>query len=125
MPGGNNGLTLTCPDTAKLVCGSSIAPENTGMATAKTDCSISRDVTITHTDPNGPSTGCRADRFHAIVLRTWTATDQCNNSASCVQEIHILRQIWNLDALPGTCPNVLDTNSGPSTVTLAVAGTAL
>lgn len=121
---GTSGILLVCPDTAKLFCGASIDPEDTGEATATTDCPISPNVTITHSDAPGAPQTCPADRFHAIILRTWTATDACGNQASCIQEIHILRQIWNLDIQPGTCPNSIDTNSGPSTVTLAIPGAA-
>jgi hypothetical protein len=119
---GTSGLVIECPPTAKFFCPGSTDPSATGFATAVTSCQLSPNVTITYVDAAAPTTGCPADRFHANVLRTWTATDACGNSTSCVQEIHVLRQIWNLDILPATCPNDLETNIGPSTVVMGLSG---
>lgn len=121
---GISSLILECPPTAKFFCPGSTDPEETGQAVAMTTCPLSSIPTITYSDAPAPTTGCPADRFQANILRTWTASDACGNSTSCVQEIHILRQIWNLDVLPGTCPNVVETNIGPSTVVMALTGTS-
>jgi hypothetical protein len=114
-------LQITCPSTAKFFCGGSTLPGSTGVASATTTCPISPVVTIDYTDAPGPSTGCPADRYD-VTLRTWTATDACGNTQSCVQELHTLRQIWDLDILPGSCPNTLGVHVGPAVVTIALTG---
>jgi hypothetical protein len=118
-------IVLVCPSTAKVRCGAPIDPAKTGEATATTDCPTSPDVIITYADADAPPTGCPADRFHVTILRTWTAVDACGDTASCTQELHILREIVELDIQPGTCPNSIDANSGASTVTMAIPGDAM
>ena len=71
---------ITCPDDVDVECGGPTDVATTGMATA-TDCS---EVEITSQDVFTPSCG-----MTGVIERTWTATDDCGNSSSCVQTITI------------------------------------
>ena len=72
---------ITCPPAVVLACGDPSDPAHTGVATATDNCNGT--VTITHSDAATPA-NCTG---HAGIDRTWTATDACNNHASCVQHI--------------------------------------
>ncbi len=79
---------INCPSNVELFlnenCAVDDSPPVTGMATATDNCSIGQDLVITHSDE--VVTGCGSS---SIVNRTWTVTDACNNSSSCVQIITI------------------------------------
>ena len=74
--------TSTCPGNVSLECGDSIHPDQTGYATGEDDCG---EVTVTYVDvveetaPECAST--------ATITRTWTITDECELSVSCIQII--------------------------------------
>ncbi|MEW5795591.1 MAG: T9SS type A sorting domain-containing protein [Candidatus Zixiibacteriota bacterium] len=83
---------ITCPPNTTIYCGESSDPSNTGYATATDNCSAPGNITITYSDyQNG-----------GAITRTWTATDECGNQASCVQTISTPP-----DTTPPqiTCPN--------------------
>ena len=71
---------INCPADAAVSCGGSTDPANTGMATATDNCDT--DLTITFDDLVTMNTDC-----DIVITRTWTATDNCNNTATCVQLI--------------------------------------
>jgi len=73
--------SITCPDDVTLDCSESTDTSNTGRATATDPCddhptfSSSDDVTLN---------GCVTS---GTIVRTWTATDACNQTATCDQTI--------------------------------------
>ena len=70
---------LTIPADAMLECPADTRPEATGLATAQDMCGA---VIIEHIDE--VTEECGQTR---TILRTWTATDDCNNTSSAVQTI--------------------------------------
>ncbi len=76
-------VTITCPTTITISCNVPPIPANTGTATATTNCPSSSAVTVTYTD-NAQMTGCMGT---GTITRTWTATDQCGSTATCIQTI--------------------------------------
>lgn len=121
---GGGTVTIECPETGKVFCGSPTTPDVTGEPTASSTCP--GDITFTYQDASLVGTSCIARRFDAVIQRTWTATDACGNTASCVQLIDIVRQIWNLDIKPTSCPNPINvgSNGGNAQVSIAILGTA-
>lgn len=79
-------VTITCPPTVNISCSTNPIPTNTGTATATTLCGVSSAVNVTYQDNNNQMTGCMGT---GTKLRTWTATDACGFSATCVQTIVI------------------------------------
>ena len=83
---------VICPPNTSILCGESSDPSHTGYATATDNCTPTISIVITYSDvQNGGG-----------ITRTWTATDQCNNQASCQQTISTPP-----DMIPPqiTCPN--------------------
>src|SRR5438876_11039899 len=78
------GVTLDCPADTRT--------NATGVATATDTCSS---FSISYSDVT--NSGCGGSY---TILRTWTATDACTNSASCVQTITV--QDTNPPSI--TCP---------------------
>ncbi|MBL8863485.1 MAG: hypothetical protein JNK02_15955 [Planctomycetes bacterium] len=118
-------LTIECPPTGKVFCGTPTTPDFTGEATATSNCP--GQVVITYTDaPALPGANCLARRFNNVILRTWTATDACGNTASCTQTIDVVRQDWSLDIKPTSCPNPIQvgSNGGNAAVMIALLGKA-
>jgi hypothetical protein len=73
---------ITCPMGVTLECPADTSIEANGSATATDTCGT---VTITHSDQWQPSCGNTG-----TLTRTWTATDECDNSSSCVQTITVV-----------------------------------
>ena len=97
--------TITnCPADVVIECNASSVPASTGTATATDNCSAS----VGFNDVTTP--GC-----FTIIQRTWTATDPCGNTATCVQRI-IKRD--------RTAPNITCPASGPATATDNCSATA-
>ena len=74
--------TSTCPGNVSLECGASIHPDQTGYATGEDDCG---EVTVTYVDMIEETAPACAST--ATITRTWTITDECELSVSCVQTI--------------------------------------
>jgi len=77
--------TVNCPDDITIDCNDSTDPDNTGFASATDNCDFGgegglevnySDVTIEDSCPE-------------VLQRTWTSTDACGNTSSCVQIITI------------------------------------
>ncbi len=88
---------ITCADDAlDLECGDSVHPDHTGHASAVDACG---DVVIIYHDGEDTDDSDCVETF----IRTWTATDDCGNSASCDQTITLTdtqQPYWTSD-LPG------------------------
>ncbi len=86
---------ITCPADVTIECSDSLDPADTGQATATDNCDA--DPVITYSDDTSGLTGCDGT---GTIVRTWTATDGCGNSASCAQIITLV------DTTPPTidCP---------------------
>jgi len=69
---------ITCPADITVVCNNPSDPSNTGTATATDNCD--QDIEITYTDSQTGN----------IITRTWTAVDDCGNSAQCDQLITLV-----------------------------------
>ncbi len=79
----NTGPVLACPPNITIDCAASSAPSATGQATATDACSIVTGITHADVTMSGP---CPAE---PIITRTWTATDACGNTSTCVQTISL------------------------------------
>lgn len=84
---------ITCPADITIECDESTEPDNTGFATATDECSP---PVLTFEDAFEGS-GCAQESF---IFRTWTATDGCGHTSTCLQVISIV------DTTPPaiTCP---------------------
>ena len=71
---------ITCPANTTVECDESTNPSNTGSATATDNCD--EDLTITYCDSSSGT-------CPTVITRTWTATDYCDNTATCVQTITV------------------------------------
>jgi len=122
--GGGTILTLQCPPTGKVFCGTPTTPDFVGEATATSTCP--GPVVVTYQDTPRPGGQCLTRRFYSQIQRTWTATDACGNTASCDQTIDVIRQLWSLDIKPTSCPNPIQvgSNGGNAVVMMGLLGTA-
>ncbi|MCX6233721.1 MAG: HYR domain-containing protein, partial [Bacteroidetes bacterium] len=77
----NSNPVITCPNSISIDCDESINPTNTGTAIATDNCDPN--PAITYSDVTIP--GSCPDSY--TIQRTWTATDTCSNSISCMQVI--------------------------------------
>ncbi len=77
---------ITCP-TGKLVsCSNETLPSQTGFASAIDNCDTS--PSVTYEDVEEGLYPCDYS-----ILRTWTSTDQCGNSSTCLQVIGVLDEV--------------------------------
>ena len=118
---GGDPLTIECPPIAKFACGASTDPDATGHPTVSGGCD--RTPLVTYTDLVVPPPTCNADRFDSRILRTWTVTDSCGNSASCTQRLDIVKVSGYLDIKPQSCPNPFNLG-GNGVVQMSILGTA-
>ncbi len=106
--------TITCPTDRVLECPADTRTNVTGVATAQDGCGA---VTIRYSDV--VTTNCGGTK---VIARTWTATDLCGNSASCVQTITVRDTIRPTITCPANvvleCPADTRTNvTGLATAT--------
>ncbi|MCP4250023.1 MAG: hypothetical protein GY778_23525 [bacterium] len=70
---------ITCPQDRNLECPADTTPAATGLATAVDDCGV---TAVSSSDDVVPVCG-----NSQTITRTWSASDDCNNSISCDQVI--------------------------------------
>ncbi len=76
--------TITCPQNVTINCNDSTAPANTGTATATDLCDLTPTIGFTNVTVGGP---CPQEY---TINRTWSATDDCGNTSTCLQQITIV-----------------------------------
>jgi HYR domain/Dockerin type I domain len=108
--------SITCPANVTIECSASTLPVNTGTPVATDNCDTSPSLTFSDVTAGG---GCPQEY---TITRTWIATDDCGNSATCAQTIFIDDSL----APSITCPsnvtiecneNTLPANTGSATAT--------
>ncbi len=101
---------ITAPADLVLDCPAVTATNATGVATASDGCGS---VSIAYSDSVSNSCGNASNA--KVISRTWTATDQCGNTASAIQKITVR------DITPPTiaAPANLTIECGSSTATNA------
>ena len=77
---------LNCPADMVISCEDDSNPLTTGEATATDDCTNSGNISITSEDDLSGLDQCNGT---GTLRRTWTATDNCGNSSTCVQTITV------------------------------------
>ncbi len=79
--------TIFCPANVIINCEDATLPQFLGQATATDYCTASLFIAITYADDLSQSGNCNGSGF---IYRTWMATDQCGNIATCTQTIEIV-----------------------------------
>ncbi|MDH3216840.1 MAG: T9SS type A sorting domain-containing protein, partial [Candidatus Krumholzibacteria bacterium] len=77
---------IACPPNVTVDCLDSTDPSNTGSATCSDNCGAATTTfvdEVSQPDPDCPN---------KTITRTWTCTDECDNSASCIQIIMVVDQ---------------------------------
>ncbi len=77
---------VICPPNVTIECGQSTEPSGTGMATATDNCTLDQDISLTWGDT--VTVGTCPEKL--TLTRTWTARDECGNTATCVQTIEVM-----------------------------------
>jgi hypothetical protein len=116
---------IACPQNSVVECANSTEPSVTGTATATEACGTAH---VTYSDVKTAGANCGVDHIVSTIRRTWTATDDCGNSSSCVQTITVRDTTAPLMACPQDivveCPSSTDPSiTGTATATEA-CGTA-
>ena len=79
----NTPPVITCPSNVTLDCTASTSPASNGVATAIENCDTPPNVSFSDAIVAG---SCAADY---TILRTWTATNECGSTSTCVQSLTI------------------------------------
>jgi hypothetical protein len=96
--------TITCPADITVNCDDGVDPILTGSPVVNDNCTAEGDLIVGFVDSGNPGI-CATD---PPVVRTWTVTDECGNSATCQQTITVQDIV----------PPVVDMGSCPSDVTV-------
>ena len=98
--------TINCPPNVTIGCNASTLPGDTGGYASGTDnCS---NAVITYSDNTNAGT-CPQQ---LTILRTWTATDACGNTSTCIQTIAVRDNTPPLI----TCPSNITIQCTDSTI---------
>ncbi|MDZ4679028.1 MAG: choice-of-anchor L domain-containing protein, partial [Saprospiraceae bacterium] len=93
---------IVCPPNVQKDCDTGLTPDITGFATATDNCLPA--PVIAYTDLTLGTLPC-----DGVIQRTWTATDNCGNEATCVQNIVVIDNVPPMIA----CPQDLTVNTNP------------
>src|SRR5690606_12303276 len=102
---------ISCPADVTLSCDESTEPSNTGTATGSDNCS---GVTVDYSDESTKNLDGivgTCDDYEYVITRTWTATDECGNSSTCVQMI----TVEDNEGPEISCPTTLTLECGSDT----------
>jgi hypothetical protein len=92
----NTAPLITCPTNVTVQCASQVPAPNIGGVTTNDNCGGTATVTFVGDAINGQT--C-VNRFN--VIRTYRATDECGNSATCTQTITVFDNTAPLITCPG------------------------
>ncbi len=106
---------ITCPDDLTITCTDTMVPEFTGFAVASDNCDESPTITFTDTETPGV---CPQEK---VVTRTWTATDDSGNTATCVQTITVVDDLAPSLTCPGDITLPFGSSTDPATTGMATA----
>jgi hypothetical protein len=116
---------ITCPQNTIVECPGSTEPNVTGMATATEVCGTAH---ISFNDEVTSGANCAVDHVVRTIRRTWTATDDCGNSSSCVQTITVKDTTAPVITCPQNtiveCPGSTEPNVTGTATATEVCGTA-
>ncbi len=99
---------IVCPPSKTVACNTNTGPNTCGFATATDNCDPN--PVITHVDVISGLMPC-----DAVIMRTWSAEDDCGNVSSCVQNIVVIDNL----APTITCPPSISVNAtNPDTCTV-------
>lgn len=96
---------ITCPADTQIACNQAPVPATTGEPTADDNCD---DTPTTGFQDSSAAGACPQER---VITRTWSATDNCDNSNSCTQQITVVDDV----APQITCPVNTSVECGNST----------
>jgi hypothetical protein len=97
---------ITCPPNVTLSCTQNTLPINTGTATSTDNCDPNPAITFADSYTPGICTNT------GYIIRTWSTTDDCGNSSTCLQVITV----------EDTNPPVI--SNGPADITVSAPGTS-
>src|SRR5690606_12908241 len=78
---------IQCPASYAISCEADRSPDAQGWARATDNCTPIANIQITYSDDISNLTGCNNT---GNLYRTWTATDACGNTTTCVQVLTIV-----------------------------------
>ncbi len=112
------GPEINCPPAATVSCDASTDPSQTGRPTATTSCSKPGEITFDYHDNSGGLNGCGNT---GVIVRTWTATDPCNISSTCTQNINVIDNTPPVVNCPADITISCDASTDPSNTGTATA----
>jgi len=104
---------VSCPANITIECTDSTDPDNTGYPTGADGCD--NDITFSFVD-NATANGCET-----TITRTWTGTDDCGNTATCVQIITLIDTVIPEISCPPNITIECMTSNDPSITGFAIA----
>ncbi len=112
--------TIICAANTTIECDEDTSPANTGMAVGIDNCSAPAEVVITFSDVSTQGTaGCA--QYMYTISRTWTATDACGNSSTCLQTINVEDTTPPVITCPANVPIECDEDTSPANTGVATA----